>query len=193
MRTRHRTASDQVSAAVLAAAETVLDRGGASAVTVRAVASEAQVAPMSVYNHFASKDGLLDALAIRAFDELASAITVAAAESPEERLRKACQGYRNFALAHPARYLLIFSAGSPAALPTSPVKQRGREVFDTLVDMVHQVAPHSRHSAVELGQAAWSALHGAVSLELTSLGQTPEVGTSFNVLIDMTLRGIAAS
>ncbi|MDZ7887021.1 MAG: TetR/AcrR family transcriptional regulator [Mycobacterium sp.] len=193
MATRRRTASDQVSAAVLAAAETVLDRGGADAVTVRAVASEAQVAPMSVYNHFASKKGLLDALAIRAFDELASAIAVAITRSPQNRLRLACHGYRDFALAHPARYTLIFSAGSPAAEPASPVHQRGRKVFDTLVDMVRDVAPSSEHPAVELGQAVWSALHGAVSLELNALNQTAHPDPSFDVLIDMALRGITAS
>ncbi len=190
---RRRTASDQVSAAVLAAAETVLDRDGADAVTVRAVAGEARVAPMSVYNHFASKGGLLDALALRAFDGLAAAIAVPNTEPPLNRLRQACHGYRDFALAYPARYMLIFSGGSPAADPASRVRQRGREVFGTLVDMVALVSDHTDTAAVELGQAVWSALHGAVSLELTAINQTADAKTSFDVLIDVTLRGIATS
>lgn len=51
---RRRTASDQVSAALL-----------------RAVAREAGVAPMGVYNRFENKEGLIAALASRALDELA--------------------------------------------------------------------------------------------------------------------------
>ena len=60
---RRRTASHQVSAALLDAAEAVLDRDGTGGVTVRAVAQQAAVSPMSVYNRFESKDGLIVALA----------------------------------------------------------------------------------------------------------------------------------
>src|SRR5690349_11778671 len=86
---RTRTASEQVSAALLQAAETVLDRDGVIGVTVRAVAREAGVAPMGVYNRFVNKDGLLEALAIRTFDELAVAIEVPTGTEPIERLLRA--------------------------------------------------------------------------------------------------------
>lgn len=187
---RRRTASEQVSAAVLTAAEAVLDRDGADGVTVRAVAAEAQVAPMSVYNRFASKSGLLDAVALRAFDDLAAAIAVPSAVAPPARLRRACHGYRDYALAHPARYLLIFSTGSPAAETTSPVAQRGREVFITLVDMVGAVAPAEATDVVELAQALWSSLHGAVTIHLAGVGQTPDAGKAFDTVLDMAIRGI---
>ena len=45
MTARRRTASHQVSAALLNAAETVLDRDGTVGVTIRAVAQEAAVSP----------------------------------------------------------------------------------------------------------------------------------------------------
>lgn len=188
--TRRRTASDQVSAAVIAAAETVLDRDGADGVTVRTVAAEARVAPMSVYNRFDSKSGLLGALALRAFDDLATAITVPTTVTPAQHLRRACRGYRDFALAHPARYMLIFSAGSPAAEPTSPVNQRGRAVFETLVDMVGQVAPQSSIDAVEAGQSLWNALHGAITLYLDGIDQTPDSAATFDTMLDVMMRGI---
>ncbi len=157
---RQRTASEQVSAALLDAAETVLDRDGVAGVTVRTVAQEAQVAPMGVYNRFSNKDGLLAALAIRAFDGLAAAIDVGPGGGAVERLRRACRGYRRFAVTHPARYTLIFDVGSPAADPTSPVTARGREVFAVLVQMVADMPLRRGLDPIEAAQAVWNAQHG---------------------------------
>lgn len=188
---RRRTASDQVSAALLNAAETVLDRDGVAGVTVRAVAREADVAPMGVYNRFSNKDGLLTALAIRAFDELAHAIDVPDATDPIDRLRRACAGYRDFALAHPARYALIFSTGTPAGDPESPAHARGREVFEGLVDMVGAVTADAR-GAFEAAHAVWAAVHGAVTIELSGVGQTPSAATSFDATLDLLVAGLTA-
>src|SRR3984957_15139781 len=67
---RGRTPSADLERAVLAAAEGVLVRGGPGGLTVRAVATEAGIAPMGVYNRLGGKDGLVDALLIRGFDRL---------------------------------------------------------------------------------------------------------------------------
>ncbi|HEY4993338.1 MAG TPA: helix-turn-helix domain-containing protein, partial [Nakamurella sp.] len=53
-----RTPSRDIELALVDAAERVLVRDGPGAVTVRAVAIEAGVAPMGVYNRFGGKDGL---------------------------------------------------------------------------------------------------------------------------------------
>jgi AcrR family transcriptional regulator len=186
---RRRTASEQVSAALLHAAETVLDRDGMAGVTVRAVAREAGVAPMGVYNRFTNKDGLLVELGVRAFDALSVAIEVPASIEPAERLRRACRGYRDFALAHPARYALMFAAGSPAADPAGPVSARGDEVFGALVGMV---AALTSRDARESSQAVWNALHGAVTIELAGVGQTPDYAASFERMLDLLIAGLTA-
>ncbi|KRE34474.1 hypothetical protein ASG82_19720 [Mycobacterium sp. Soil538] len=187
---RRRTASEQVSVALLDAAETVLDRDGAAAVTVRAVAREAGVAPMGVYNRFSSKDGLLAALAIRAFDDLAAAIDVGPEGGPADRLHRACRGYRRFALSHPARYTLIFDVGSPAADPASPVTVRGREVFEVLVDMVRGLTLRRGLDPLHAAQALWNGQHGAVTLELAGVVQTPDAAETFDQTIDVLIRGL---
>lgn len=193
---RTRTASDQVSAALLDAAETVLDRDGAAGVTVRAVAQEAGVAPMGIYNRFDGKDGLLDALAVRAFDALALAIAVDAGPPPADRLRHACRGYRAFALSHPAQYALMFATGSPAAPRDSPVRARGRRVFDTLVGMVGDVTdPLGSSSAPDLddtSQAVWYAIHGAVTIEIAEVGQTADAATTFERTLDLMVAALQA-
>lgn len=189
-RKRSRTASEQVSAALLQAAETVLDRDGVAGVTVREVAREAGVAPMGVYNRFANKDGLLEALAIRTFDELAAAIEVPTGLDPIQRLLLACRGYRGFALTHPARYSLVFASGSPAAVTSSPARTRGAEVFQTLVAMVRDVSSDTDSDPVEDGQTVWNAVHGAVTIELAGVGQTSDATASFDHMLNMLVRGM---
>jgi AcrR family transcriptional regulator len=189
---RRRTASEQVSAALVHAAEAVLDRAGSAGVTVRAVAAEAGVSPMGVYSRFENKDGLLSALAIRAFDDLADAIDVPTDVAPLDRLHQACLGYREFALAHPARYSLIFSVGSPAADPVSPATERGRAVFAVLIEMVHEAVAAPAIDPVEAAQAIWSAMHGAVTIELAHVGQTTDAAASFDQTIELVVAGLRA-
>jgi AcrR family transcriptional regulator len=186
MTIRHRTASHQVSAALLHAAETVLDRDGIGGVTVRTVAQQGGVSPMSVYNRFENKDGLIVALAMRAVEQLAEAIDVCEDLEPVERFRQACLRYRRFALRHPARYSLIFGAGSPLEDQSSEVAGSGRAVFAILVDLIRSVRMTvSEYDSAELAQIAWSALHGAITIEQAGIGQTPDPETTYEKLIDL--------
>ncbi|MGU3500637.1 TetR/AcrR family transcriptional regulator [Mycobacterium sp. C31M] len=193
MTVRRRTASAAVSVALLNAAETVLDRDGTDGVTVRAVAHEAGVSPMSVYNRFENKDGLVIALATRALDELAVAIDTPDPMDPIERLRTACRSYRGFARQHPARYSLIFGAGSPLEDQSSGVAATGRAVFDILIELIDGVRPgNSRADAAESAQIVWGAIHGAVTIEHAGIGQTPDADTTFENLLDLLVKALAS-
>jgi hypothetical protein len=57
---------------IVAAAAKLLDREGATAVTMRRVAKGVGITPMALYRHFADRDGLLNALADIGFEELAA-------------------------------------------------------------------------------------------------------------------------
>src|SRR5919107_2916599 len=81
-----RTPSRAVEQALVDAAERVLVRDGLAGVTVRAVATEAGVAPMGVYNRFGSKDGLVAAVLARGFESLRAAASASDAPDPVERL-----------------------------------------------------------------------------------------------------------
>lgn len=194
---RRRTASNQVAPALLDAAEVVLDRDGQRGVTIRTVAREAGVAPMSVYNRFASHEGLLIALAVRAFAMLAEALTTPADLTPEQRFRQVCWGYRSFALQHPARYALIFSVGSPVTLPAAQeASEQGREAFGCLVEAVGALSPPRRRSranadaTTENAQIVWNALHGAVTIESADIGRTATPVDTYEHMITVLLRGI---
>lgn len=188
-----RTASDQVVPALISAALTVLDRDGQRGVTIRAVAREAAVAPMGVYNHFASRDGLLIALAVQAFTELGESMTTADDAGPEQRFHEICRGYRAFANKHPERYALIFSAGSPMKYPLSQeASEKGNAAFDQLVDALDDLAGlRADLTRVDAAQIVWNALHGAVTIEHAQLTRTADAATTFERMIAVLLDGLA--
>lgn len=191
MTVRRRTASHQVSAALLNAAETVLDRDGTDGVTVRAVALEAAVSPMSVYNRFESKEGLVVALATRALGELADAVNASADAAPVDRFREACRNYRDFALRHPARYALIFGSGSPLEDQSSAVAAAGRAIFETLIRLIDALEGlRTQRDSAEDAQSVWSAVHGAVTIQHAGIGQTPDADATFENLLDLLLAGL---
>lgn len=194
----HRTASDQVGAALLEAAQAVLDREGLSAVSVRTVASEAGVAPMGVYSRFENKEGLLVALAVRAFDALRAVVDVGeGTEDPLQRLRLSCRAYRTFALRHPEQYYLMFSGVKTLAAP-SPAAKHGTAVLQVLVDTIDSAVQRGILSAaepVEAAQMIWNAIHGAVSLELASLNLTLkrhgfEPAETYDRMLDVLIEGL---
>ena len=95
---------------------------------------------------------------------LADAIDVPERVQPVERFRQACRNHRDFALRHPARYSLIFGAGSPLEGQSSAVAGSGRAVFAVLVQLtnaIKEAAPEQ--DSTEDTQAVWSAIHGAVT------------------------------
>ncbi|MFH8464574.1 TetR/AcrR family transcriptional regulator [Streptomyces sp. NPDC017991] len=191
---RRRTASDRLHAVLLDAAQNVLDREGLASVTVRAVAREAEVAPMGVYNRFGNKEGLLGALAVRALNDLWLAVEVDRSPDPELRFRQACDGYRHFALAHPQRYALIFGGGGPVARTGSEASVYGHAVFEVLIELVQDLAgrrtPEGFADSGEAAQVVWTALHGAVHLELGGIGQVSGSQDTYRRLIDLLVRAL---
>lgn len=186
-----RTPSADVRLALVDAAEAVLVRDGPAGVTVRAVAKEAGVAPMGVYNRFGSKDGLFDALLQRAFDGLRTAVRAEGVHDPKQRLRASGVNYRRFALAHPQQYGLMF--GQQQAEDFSPELQDcAAGAFTALVEHVATAQASGLLRAGDpdaLAQQIWCVVHGAVSLELH--GQLPaDPEANYEELLDLILRGL---
>ncbi len=193
---RARTPSQDVEQALLEAAEAVLAREGLAAVTVRAVAAEAGVAPMGVYNRFGSKDGLIEALVMRSFDLLREAVQGSDDEpDPIRRLRASGLRYREFALRHPQHYAVIFiSAEGHAAGANPEVEEHARAAFEALVAHVAygiQAGVIRDGDPVDLAQQIWSTVHGAVSLELGQMVLTEDPGVTYDHLLDLLTAGLA--
>jgi AcrR family transcriptional regulator len=193
---RSRTPSADVGRELIAAAEAVLVRDGPGGVTVRAVAAEAGIAPMGVYNRLAGKEGLVDALLIIGFDRLRAAVEAGDEPDMLERLRACALRYRQFALSNRHFYAIMFEDAIPHERSSMEVGAHAAAAFDALVRNVEAATATGRMVAAdprEVAQQIWSAVHGAVALELKDLVQTLDPEVTYREAIDTLLRGLAPS
>lgn len=160
-------------ARIIAAAAGLLQNGGPTAVTTRAVAEGAGVQAPAIYRIFGDKDGLLEAVAEHVMSELVSAkaATVqSAAENdidPLDDLRAGWQNQIDFGLANPVLFRLL---SDPSRAESSPAAQSGLRILEA---RVHRIAAAGRlrvteNRAVGIIQAAGT---GAI---LTMLATPPE-------------------
>jgi AcrR family transcriptional regulator len=192
---RTRTPSADVERELVAAAETVLVRDGPGALTVRAVAAEAGIAPMGVYNRFGGKDGLVNALLVIGFDRLRASIESGNEAGALERLRACGLRYRKFALENPNFYAIMFEDAIPREHQdeSSEVGEHAAAAFGALVRMVEITAAAGAIVApdpVEVAQQIWSSVHGAVALELKGLVLTPDPLVTYRAHLDTIIRGL---
>lgn len=190
-----RTPSAEVERSIVDAAEQLLAESGPDALTVRAIAGAAGVAPMSVYNHLGGKNGVLDALLIRGFDGLGAAMADIRSDDPIEDLREAGRRYRTFARAHPSHYALMFERSIPDYEPSVLVLGHAHATFEKLELLVRRAMDAGvivPGDPTEVAQRLWNTCHGSVSLELRGLGFCDDCAANAEATADTFLRGLAA-
>jgi len=193
---RPRTPSAEVERELVSAAEAVLVRDGPGGLTVRAVAAEAGIAPMGVYNRLGGKDGLVDALLIRGFDRLRAAIAGGGEPDLLQRLRACGLRYRSFALANRHFYAIMFEAAIPHDHLSDEAAEHASAAFGELVRNVELAAAAGAITAAEpseVAQQIWGTVHGAVALELKNLVLTPDPEATYRATVDTILRGLIPS
>jgi AcrR family transcriptional regulator len=114
---RPREHDERTAAALLDAAERIVDSSGADALSVRGVAEDVGTTTRAVYSLFGSKDGLLVALGVRAFEMLGASIrALPLTKDPAADLVEAgVVVFRDFAIGHPSLFKIAVqrTAGSP--------------------------------------------------------------------------------
>jgi AcrR family transcriptional regulator len=96
---------ERTAAALLDAAERIAEQEGPAALSVRRVANEIDTTTRAVYSLFGSKDSLVVALGVRAFQLLGAAIeTLPRTSDPVTDLVRAGLAFRCFARDHPALF-----------------------------------------------------------------------------------------
>ena len=114
---RPRLHDDATRAELLEATERLLSVGGIEAVSVRNAAAGAGTSTRAVYALFGSKEGLVQALAQRAFELLMDRVaTVPMTGDPiADLIAGSIKGFRAFALDHPDLFRLVFTTQLPRA------------------------------------------------------------------------------
>lgn len=199
-----------------------LASGGGAALNLRAIAREMGMASSALFRYFDNRDALLTALIIDSYGSLAEAAETEEARvhqhSIEDRWMAICHGVRNWAIAHPHEYALIFGSPIPGyAAPTGTVAPASRVPLmlgDLLGDLVsensydtgaHPEPPAAVRRAVEpvrammpegvsadlmvRGLMAWTYLFGAVSFEV--FGHRNNVIADYDVFFDHEVHRLA--
>src|ERR1700689_1129140 len=191
---RGRPPSADVQRGLLAAAEAGLIREGPGGLTVRAVATEARIAPMGGYNRPAGKDGLVPARLSRGCGRVRAAWDATAGPDATARFFDAGRRYREFALANPHFYAIMFEDAIPHIWDNPEVAEHAEAAFNALVRVVELTAAAGAIAAtdpVEVAQQIWSAIHGAVALELKGLIQTEDPAATYGALLGTLFQGLA--
>ena len=100
---------------------------GAGGLSLRAVAREMGMVSSAIYRYFPSRDDLLTTLIIDGYNAVGAAVEKAGTACPPEdyagRWLAACRAVRNWALAHPHEYALVY--GSPVPGYQAPERTIG--------------------------------------------------------------------
>ena len=158
-----------LAAALLTAAEDLLEADGIQALTLRAVARAVGVSHTAPQNHFGDLTGLLSELAADGYRRFATAMADAMraadpAAPPNHAMAKA---YVAFAQAHPGLFTLMFRTERLDF--TRPALRQGADAArDILASAVARKAGRdlSPQESIERAAATWSFAHGFAVLML---------------------------
>jgi AcrR family transcriptional regulator len=169
---------------------------GTTALALNAIARALGMVPSALYRYYPDRDALITALIVDAFESLAATLHAADQGVPVTaygaRLLAVACAYRNWALAHPIDFQLIFGNPIPGyqAPPaqTGPAMQRVFAAFLDILQAAHdagQLRPVANYQPAALetcepndpygsyappvmysGLAGWATMHGVVALEL---------------------------
>lgn len=141
-RTARAVARTELTRAILDSAGRQLAAVGPAALSLRAVARDLEMASSAVYRYVESRDALLTALIVEAYDELGEAVEQADAERARDdlagRWRALAHAVRDWAVAHPHRYALTYGSPVPGyAAPydtVGPATRTNRALLTLLSD-----------------------------------------------------------
>lgn len=172
---------------ILAAAKGLLESGGPSALTTRAVCGAAGVTAPTLYHYFGTKDGLAMALVTDGIGEfMARKRMQQRVDDPVEDLRRGWDVSIEFGLQHQALYKLVISLAAERPELLAPSYQLMQARIERLSD--------ARILAVTIPEGCrivWAASTGTLSL--LQIGASPgEIRRTSNQMFEAVLRRLQA-
>lgn len=195
---------------------------GAAALSLRAIARALDITAPAIYNYFPNRDALVTALIEDAYNSLRDALLASQAideASHVERILASARAYRNWALAHPEEYSLIFgtpipnyhapmeitgpaAAGSMAvtigvfdaawragAIDIEGLITETPEIIQALLEKFEYGGPPE---IIHITLASWARIHGMVSLELNGHFSAFPEEVSLDSFFEIEIRAVLA-
>jgi AcrR family transcriptional regulator len=121
-----------------------LAEAGASALSLRAIAREQGMVSSGIYRYFKSRDDLLTALIVDAYDAIGEAVEVIDAACERDdfagRWRAICHAVRDWALQHPHEYALIYGSPVPGYHAPQDTTSPASRVTQAIVAVIRDAA-----------------------------------------------------
>lgn len=191
---------DDISQRIIEIGRVHLTERGAAALSLRAVARDLGMVSSAVYRYVADRDALLTLLVVDAYDEVGDLVDMTLVRESrrrwDSRLLAISQTVREWALAEPARYALLYGSPVPGyAAPAEVTVAPGTRIVLALLALLAEgvavgdvhcdgsvplprglgkdLRRISRELQLDLAEAVlgrgvlfWSTMFGAVSLEV---------------------------
>jgi AcrR family transcriptional regulator len=174
---------------ILDSAVEILATKGQAGLNVRAVAAASGFSTTGIYTWFGGKEGLLDAIYADGFTHFRAFVASADSElATAPRLRRGCELYWEWALAHPTHYLLMFAGVPSAFTPSASASAIADESFDDHLRRTQAVTDD------DVAHHIWATLHGYAMLQIAMPNtELPEAIERFQSGLDRLLEGLATS
>jgi AcrR family transcriptional regulator len=178
------------------AAERLFAEHGPEGVTMRQLAAELGVSPMTPYRYFKDKDAILAAVRANGFNRFATALEAAydAAGDPVSRSRAVGNAYIAFALREPAAYKLMFDLMQPDECDYPELIEAGERARRTMTRHIEGLieAGLLNGDPNMIGHIFWSALHGLLVLEFAGkLSSKIDPQRLRDEMLSVLIRGVA--
>ncbi|MFE7278615.1 TetR/AcrR family transcriptional regulator [Streptomyces sp. NPDC057623] len=196
MTTRRPYHHGDLRAALLTHARRALEEKGPGGLSLRELARELGVSPGAPSRHFASKNALLDALALEGFEDLRALLAAAqheAGASLADRLTALSYAYLDFAAASPALLDLMYSVKyDPTASPELAAASQQLPAFAArLIEDGQHRGEVREGPADEIGLPVMAAIHGYVALTVAGGIPADIVERGLKDTVAFALRGCA--
>ncbi|MGV9413494.1 TetR/AcrR family transcriptional regulator [Nocardia sp. NPDC003693] len=211
-RTARERARVEITREITDAARRQLAESGAAALSLRAIARELGMVSSALYRYFPSRDELLTTLIIEAYNAIGSAVedAVRAARTPRAQWIAASNAVRDWGIAHPHEYALLYGSPVPGyqapqttIAPAARVPLAALGILSAAVEndalavgseplapelaaqtaaLAAQFAPGVPEANIARMVVAWTQLFGLVGFELTGqlVGSMDPAGPLFD-------------
>jgi AcrR family transcriptional regulator len=151
-------------AQIISAARRIAELEGWSSVTVRRLSDEISYSQPVLYSHFGSREGILAAVAVEGFQELALAM-----EKARKRVKRGntvesvAAAYLEFAASSPALYEVMFLLSLTVPFGEAATPPELRFAFAQLLELFQGQGSRSE----VLSELFWASLHGIAEFTRT--------------------------